>query len=184
MADPAGLSARLDRIAAFVRPADDSLLTFVAILGRLGPGVALGLLVDGVVITGAIGPERLFGNALWDATKDALDAMDLDEGSRAAFEAAWQQVADLRAKAESEDEELLQRYGTDVRIDDVDPDDVYAVHRLRAADPTIELHGVQLHATPGGQPIHLDTMRVRVSSVSAWWPLKAQGLQVTYSAAE
>jgi len=181
VADPTGLSARLDRIAAFVRPADDSLLTFVTVLGRLGPGVGLGLLVDGVVITGAIGPERLFGDALWDATKDALDAMNLDDGSRAAFDAAWRKVVELRAEAEFEDEELMQRYESGVRIDDVDPDDVYAVHRLRAADPTIELHGVQLYATPGGEPAHLDAMRVRVSSISAWWPLKAQGVRVTYA---
>lgn len=184
MGDSPGLSARLDRIAAFVRPADDSLLTFVTVLGRLGPGVGLGLLVDGVMMTGAIGPERLFEDAVWDATQDALDAMDLDAESRAAFETAWQKLSELRVEAEDENDELMRRYESGVRIDDVDPDDAYVVSRLRVADPTIELHGVRVHVVPGGDPVTLDVMRVRASSVSAWWPLKAQGVRVTYSSAE
>jgi hypothetical protein len=183
VADASALSARLDRIAAFVRPADDSLLTFVSILGRSGPSVGLGLLVDGVLVTGAIGPERLFDEALWDATQDALDALHLDDEARDAFEGAWRKVNDLRSEADAEDEELMQRYEASARVDDVEPEDVYALSRLRIADPTVELHGVQLHAVPGGVPVSLDVMRVRVSSISAWWPLKAQGVKVTYASA-
>jgi len=136
------------------------------------------------MITGAIGPERVFRDALWDATRDALDSMNLDDASRAAFEAAWQKVLELQAEAEAEDEELMQRYESDVRIDGVDPGDVYALSRLRVADPTIELHGVQVYVAPGGEPVSLDVMRVRATSVSGWWPLKAQGVRVTYSSAE
>jgi hypothetical protein len=45
-------------------------------------------------------------------------------------------------------------------------------------------HDVQIHVVPGGEPVGVSTMRVNLSKVSAWWPLKAQGVHVTYSSTD
>lgn len=181
--DDAALARRLDRIAAWVRPADDGLLSLAAALGRSGAGVGLGLIVDGLLVTGAIGPQRFFADTLWEATDEALEEMGLEATTRAQYAEVWSQILDLDEERRRRDDELMEKYAHDVELEDVELGDAYEVSRLRLPDPAIDLHDVQLHVVPGAEPVGLSTMRVNLSKVSAWWPLKAQGVRVTYSSA-
>lgn len=183
MDDSAGSSdviRRLDRIAAWVRPDDDRLLTFLGIAGRGGLGVAVGMIVDGVMLFGAIGPQRGTEEALWDATRDAIQESDTPKDVREVLEASWQLMLERDQTRLADEDRLMDRYEPGVEIDDIDINDVYSLHRMIGTD-VLDLHDVQMHMGAGWDPIEISAMRVRLSSVSAWWPLKSQGVNVHYT---
>lgn len=184
MAEPGfpDISRRLDRVAAWVRPPTDNLMVYLSALGRSGAGVGIGMIVDGALVFGAIGPESLFRDAVSDAAQDAFEGMGLDQNRRQAYTDAWNQMLEAQEKHQSDRDELMERYDKDVDIDDVALEDVYALSRLRVPDPVVDLHDVLLHVE-GRDPLAISSMRVNLSRISAWWPLKAQGVNVVYNSA-
>lgn len=161
------------------RPSDD-LLQLVAVLGRAGPGVAIGLIVDGTIVTGAIGPTQSFVDVLRDATADALGpsfAADsaLTEDLLSAYE-RW--IDNSNARLES-DREAAEAFLDAKSIDEIPVEKTIEYFSALQDQPYIELRDASIRSG-AADPIEIKHLRLRVDSVSAWWPLKAQGVNVNY----
>lgn len=177
---------RQDRQYATSLAPSDGLLGSIANIGSIGAGVALCLVADGVLYLGAIGPSERFVAAVADATRDALGP-GFEDADRENIVNGLAELERSVGGRRKEAEDVFDRYhdvdsvgdNTIASIDDIDLNDVVAYHRATQDRPTIDLHDVSVYYG-STEPIHVTDVRIRRDRISAWWPAKAQGVQVNY----
>lgn len=177
--DTLALARRLDKIATWVRPRGDDLIELLRALGSGASGVGLGMVVDGVLMMGAPGPPEGFAKSVADAAEDAIRELDWSESLRDELLGVFtesEQAIDERISAESE---VVKRYGPDCSIDDIAAEDVDQYYSAFVRRSTLDLHDVKIFHD-GTEPIEVEHVRVTLSHIGAWWPLKAQGIDVHY----
>lgn len=165
----------------------DSLLGLVAAIGQMAPSVALGLIADGVLYLGAIGPPGPFIQALTDASADALGPRfdENPEARQSILNSFEEHEAFLESRRES-DQAVFDKYSASPDksprlpdIDDIALEDVDQFFRAVRPRTTIDLHDVTMYYG-ANDPIQVEHVRLRLGSISAWWPAKAQGVNVNY----
>jgi len=182
-----GISRRLDR--DFVRHGQDSLLDMCASLGRTGLPIAVGIIVDGVIVRGAMTAPRTFAFAADEALLRAINAFGSkwDAEMRGTVEGVFSKIVEEHDEREKAARKVADRYlaardsdDKPLNIDDIELDDVKDVFRALAEPSVIQLAEAKLFATTG-QWIEIGTMRVEVHHIAAWWPLDEEsGAQVNY----
>ncbi len=175
------LVKRLDRAYGAGIQQRDVLLASLRAMGASGLSVGVGLVVDGVMMLGAVGPSQGMADAMADATADAVDGFGFD---REPFEPVVQQ---LRESEETREEmlkglrEVADRYRPDATLDEIAAEDVLKFYASSLEPSTLDLHSAQIFYGQG-DPLHIEVVRVSIGSISAWWPLKAQeGANVNYN---
>lgn len=174
------LARRLDRLHEAIRPEyDDDVFDLVEGLGRDGVGVGVAIVVDGITFVGAIGSSATFAAAVSDASTDAIADLDLTPDERdeivGSFTEAEAQLWELIESRQA----ALDGYSDETRIDDLPVADAFDYFAAFRKPATVDLRRVRVHR-PGSPPIEVDHVRLTRSRISAWWPLKAQGVEVEY----
>lgn len=176
------LAKRLDRLTA-ERPADDRHLGLLAMLASTGLPVAVGLLVDGMVIRGTTCTQEQYVDGLTAAVLKMADVLFKDfptvrDDLRPVF---TDEIARDKALAEADDA-LLSKYleHPPASIDDLASGDVKAFVRSRRQEAFFHLADAHL-GTAGTDQTVVGLVRIRLSNVSAWWPLEEdRTANVTY----
>lgn len=176
--DLEALAKRIDRLYFLRHTSSDQLLDQVVLMGRLGAPTGIGMIVDGKIILGAVTSLRTFAGELSAATREALVAYGWDEADVERVSTSFDLlVADLEDRARR-DEEVAERHAS-ATIDEVPLADIGGLLDFVRGQSVIDLHSVQI--TDGPNVMHIRAIRVERKSVSAWWPLRAQGIQVAYT---
>jgi len=171
---------RQNRSYAATVPPSDQLLHLVAILGHGGGGLAIGMIVDGMIVTGAVGAPQAFAAALRDAVAESLGpAFDDDPESTEMLLSAYEKSNEVEAERFASDRTTAEQYFDVNSIDEIPADDTIPYFAARRDRAFIELWNVSIRSG-GAEPIEVTHARFRVDNISAWWPLKAQGIQVNY----
>lgn len=178
-----GLQKRQDRAFATFRSQRDDVLESLATLGRSGISVAVGMVVDGVTMTGAIGRPTDFAAAVEQAARPALEALGWEADLVEELATMLREAPGRRAELVGEMMKVLERYAVPLRIDDIAASDVADVYGALRDEAFVDLHGVRIFGTePGAMPTSVHHMRVRTEHISAWWPLASQeGADIRYA---
>lgn len=175
------LFRRLDRQWASSISGHDGLLLYVATLGRLGTGIALAIVADGIMYTGVAGPAQEFAEVLADAAADAIGPY-YDEATRADVLESFVRIQATRETRWNETAAIFDKYQSPPsHIDEVAPEDVERYYLAMRDRPLLDLRHVRVFTPGSDEPFEVSNVRLKVDAVSAWWPLKAQGVNVTYS---
>ncbi|WP_147252404.1 hypothetical protein [Blastococcus sp. TF02A-30] len=158
----------------------------MATLGSSGIPVAVGVLVNGSIIRGVIGPDSQFTESASAAVERAVGAFFPNwpaETSSTATQ-ALQRQDERRAERRAQDREVFDRYydesDGDFSIDDVRLADVPRVTKAAASASRLAFQQASL-TPPGGTPIALENLIVEVDSIDAWWVLDdEEGAAVNY----
>jgi len=182
MTDSDALARRLDRLQAGVRPDyDDDVLDRLVVLGRAGVGIGVAILADGVLFVGAVGKPVPFAEAVRDAAIDAIAHIDFTAEDRQSLLDGFVQAETRLQELMEERRELVERYPPDTTIDDIPVQDSFEYFGAFREPSTIDLRQVKVHYQ-GHAPMEVAHVRLHRSRIAAWWPLKAQGVEVNYSA--
>ena len=180
--DSATVARRIDRLA-MAGESEDRQLGIVAHLSSNGMPFGIGVLVDGAVIRGQAGPASQFVQVLQESFNRMTTALfaeqaDLGEATSAVFTGDLE----LSRSWEGSDEEVFTRYPDDPppKLDELAVEDVLPYLRALAFPRFLHLEHARV-AQPSGQEVVVGSMRVRMSRISAWWPLEAdESTTVTY----
>lgn len=161
--------------------ADDMQLAMLASYGWRGHGVGIRLLVDGVLISGAVAPRGSFADLLKAEARASVAAYDEPGQFTELLDSGIDGEAKVLEDREQELSELWEKYGDEgpLNIDTLDLEDVDRFYNLMLERGTIDLRSVTV-AVPGWDHFEVSTMRVRRDSISAWWPMAAQGTPANY----
>jgi hypothetical protein len=176
------LVKRLDR-AHFSRrrPSHDEMFQALTILGEIGIPVAVGLIVDGVRMTGALGRPEAFAAVVADAAGTVLGVTNWSAEDIENVTKRFTEQVEARRSALADARLVASRYQPGVGIDDIEAADVRDYYFALNEESTIALYQVQIFHEGYGAPTEVEYARVRTASISAWWPLEAQvGSSVTY----
>jgi hypothetical protein len=185
---PFSIEKRFDR--DWYSRTDDERLNLLALLGASGLPVAIGIIVDGHIVRGAIGNDRAFVTAADEAIDRAARSLYPDWPEKT-FEtvvgALGRQEESLRERR-AEAQATLERYhegkGGPISVDDVDLPDVPNVSRAASKAATLTFTQATIQA-PGQPVVAVATMQVRRTAITAWWFLdEEEGTQVNYGEQE
>jgi hypothetical protein len=179
------VARRLDR--AFAEQRKDTLLSMVAGYGDSGLPIAVGMIVDGLVVRGFFAPATSFAAELDRSVSSLTDSMGPEMVEvKSLLDGAFERLVKERQDDEKAARDVVDKYLSDdqsdrqpVRIDDIEGDDFADYVLAIWSTTTLQLR--QAKAFLGGEWVEIDTMRVSLSHVGAWWPLEAeQGQEVRY----
>lgn len=179
--DLEAVAKRLDRQFVIGQESTDGLLEHVALIGRLGAAVGIGLLVDGVMLLGAVTPHLRFAESVSEATRAALQNLDWPDESLEEVVGAFVEVENHVAERADSDRSVLEKYSMDSTLDDVEMKDAFEFLRALRDRTILDLQDVSMYYDGNPEAIRLSVMRVHMEKISAWWPLTAQGIEVTYT---
>lgn len=180
------LYRRIAKSAVFSAGPHDDQLGLLVTIGELGHPIGVRLLVDGILIAGAVSPVGRLADHLQDEARRSVGALDDPEPMAEALVSAFQSEAERVAQARAEHDELMEKYREDdgpLDIDEISIDDVDRFFRMVRGRDTFDLQDATV-LMPGHDPMAVDTMRIRLSAVSAWWPLNAEGASTVYRRSE
>ena len=181
----ASVAKRLDR--EWHSKSLDSRLDLIAALGEAGLPVALGLLVNGTIIRGVVGPISPAAGSIASAVDRAVEELFPNwppEVSAAATEALRNQEQRLESRR-VEDQEVFDRYFDqfegDFGVDDVALEDIPHVTRATRSHSTISVQQASIDP-PNGSPVRVNYLQLSLQAVDAWWVLDdEEGANVNYS---
>lgn len=172
------ITRRLDR--QFLADQSDAYLLGLALLADGSPGLplAVGMLLDGVVVHGVIVSVERFAEQIDAALLDMLersvgvdDARDLD----------WSPFVGLAKHIRQEMEEateLRATYPPDATIDDFADEHAPEILKAMPNDTYVQLTDAHVFSAT---PRRVGAMRVRTDRIAAWWPLTAEeGVVIDY----
>ena len=173
---------RLAKSAVFSTAPHDYQLGLLVTIGELGHPIGVRLLVDGLLIAGAVAPPSRFADLLQDEGRRSVSVLDDPEPMAEALVSAFQSEAERIASDRAEDDKLMQKYRDDgpLDIDEIDIEDVDRFFRMVRGRDTFDLQDATV-IMPGSDPIAVSSIRVRLDAVSAWWPLNAEGTTTVYN---
>jgi hypothetical protein len=181
---------RLEKISA-QQQSVSGLLEMVASIstGRGGVAFPIGLLVDGTVVRGTVGPADSMADAVDNAYDRMIAGITFEdelagrEMVREVLVGAFRKQVDVRETAHQEARAALEAYDEMPTIDDVKPQDVDAFLRETHSPLAIDIRDAQLSVA--GSMISLRVLRVELAHVAAWWPLTEEpDLQLHFSSGE
>jgi hypothetical protein len=181
------IARRLDRDYASKRSVD-AMLEMVVTLGRSGLPIALGMIVDGFLIHGAVIAPQVFASAITKATSRASEAFgsEWDPEILSTVDSIFTKLVDVQKKNERVAREVAAKYmreddaeETLPKIDDIELGDVGRYFYALSSPPVIELGAVRLFSA--GQWIEIGSMTVEAAHIAAWWPMDEEtGAEVNY----
>lgn len=164
-----------DLLDLSLRQQHDPFLIDLVELAQHGSEVAVGLLVNGMVIIGRLDHEQAMGEALANLRRHLIDGSPKPDGQsdeqwatvREQFAAAPLQYLAERAQFESQ---VFEEYAEDGRLDiNTLPNDVARQVREVATRAHLTLSDVRI-AAPGQEGMTtLPVLRVAANQVGAWW---------------
>lgn len=177
----AAIVKRLDRSFAQSMRTRDALFDMVARVGRAQVPMAIGMLIDGTIIRGAIVPTAQFGDRADAGFARALQAIGTADETLQPLASSFSKLIQALDEQRKRGEEVVQEAADNQwnTFDDIPLDKVIDLVLARQARDFIELSDVSLEARTG--IVKLGAMRVSVDHVAAWWPLDSEtNATVTY----
>lgn len=173
-----GMIRRLDRLYASRQ--EDSLLSLMATLSRSGVPIALGLLVDGVLVRGSVTTKGKFASALDESVQDVIELFfsEWDEESRNKIGHAFTSAVEVTDNIEDQARQVAEKYFSQegevkpLDIDSMEIKDVVDVYSAGSNIQTFEISEAKIFV--GNEWIEIGVMRVEYSHVGAWWPLRQE----------
>jgi hypothetical protein len=138
---------------------------------------AVGLLVDGVVVRGAIAPPERLAAALDDGIEALTseiwrDSPDQLEPLREVLAGVFATVVRVQREKLAEARTALEPYDPHGSIDDFKPEDVDAF--LRSERPALAVDLADAVVMVGGIAVNVGVLRIEASHIAAWWPLQQE----------
>lgn len=177
------VSRRIDRLLVRAEGTSDGLFDALAsvLAGSSALPFPIGLLVDGVLIHGALAPPE--------ATADAVDAAIRtfftrlwperpydDEGDMGT---AFRDMVNNHRERREKDREVVEKYSDAASIDDWADEDVRPILRATADLAHVDIRNARIKI--GDIWANIGVMRVNTAHISAWWPLEQEeGVQINY----